>query len=236
MRAADLLSFFEDRETADALLAALRDPAIEVRIAAAISLSRRGKEFDVQRLLRSLEDDHSFSKRLLELFEAMTSNSVDSIMPIVFDESLDERLTALAIEGMCRTKSQGLIDALVELSGTAASPYVIAAILRGSSLLGHSRSLELVTRHIESADLLIQMAAVEAAGTLGIADSDIVGTLLGLRSSSVFGVRNAATISLLQLGLTNRDIRAREAQVPSELRLVSSRSQGLKLAGACREH
>ena len=202
--AAEFLANFQDAVTADALRAALSDRSTEVRIAAAISLTRRGDSFDLRALLIVLQASHVQSKRLIELFEVLVTLEPEQIVPLLQDDALGDGIKALAIDGMCRTKSPVLVGHLNDLITSTESSVISAAVIRSSAALGHPQSLAIIARHLDSKDAILRLAAAEAAGLLRVPNPDLLRKLVKLLRSDEWTIRLAASSSLLALGTDGR--------------------------------
>lgn len=201
LSAADFLSNFNDRATIRRLRRALHDLSPEVRVAAAIALSKIGARFDLERLLCSLERSGIHSKRLAELFEVIfTRNEGRLLLPLMDNPQFGDGMKALIIDGICRTRAPNLVSLIDDMLAHSYQPTTTAALIRSSAVLRHPHALKIVKTYLAHADATLSRAAADAAGRLGTSDAEVLDALEALMSSSDWSIRLAASSALSALG------------------------------------
>lgn len=205
LRAAEFLAFFPDPATIAALRAALTDGSYEIRITAAISLASMEFEFDLRAFLMGMQKAHISDRRISELLEVVFRTDRDRVIALLQEDSLDDGIKSLLIEGICRTKSPDLAGLLAALIKAPRSSEFAATIIRSSAVLGHAQSLAMIVEHLKSPNPELMLAAADGARLLGLPDERIVTALGQMLASSEWTLRHAAFTALQSLGPTGRD-------------------------------
>jgi HEAT repeat protein len=200
IRAAEFLGYFGDEKSAAVLERALKDRSSEVRVSAAIALARQGARLNLPVLLEGMSVSRAASNRFVDFFELVAKTDGPEVIALLDDPRIPPRIKALAIEGICRTKTPKLIDEVLDCLDRTDDALVRAAVIHGSALVRHRQTLDLVRANLGSDDAEIRLAAAEAAGLLGIEDEDVLDRLVLSMDDANWRVRFAASNALACLG------------------------------------
>lgn len=166
--AAETLAFFHGDIARKALDAALGDPSLDVRLAAAIALADLGTTPPLRRLVRMLDQGRADpSRRLVDLFRRMTGARAPELLEIARDRGLPTPVRAAFVEALATTGSYALVPAFAEIAGRAqedGAPELVAECVRSVGVLRHPGGWALVELALGSRDWQVRAEAAEAAG------------------------------------------------------------------------
>ncbi len=196
--AADMLRFFDDEETIQALQRALEDPEEDVRLTATLSLSAiQGAPSLLPILERFKETMHSRSLRLRQIFERLSQTDSDAALKIATGNFGDDGLRPLAIEALGTTFSEQIGLSLVAMAHDPL-PSVRRAVITALGNMALPQVSGAVTEALDDESWEVRMAGIEAARRLDL--FDLVPHLAALVEDKVWSVRLHAAEALGRLG------------------------------------
>ncbi len=200
LSAAEFLTAFSFPETRVALVEALHKGTREVRIAASISLARLNWLPPLPEVLQAIGPNGQRSRRLIDLFHALSTERSDEIIAVAVDGQRPAFLRASAIDALGRMGQYQFIEAFEEMAQVA-EPEVAAAAVRAIGLIGHPRSAEAVVNALKSEAWEVRLEAAEAARKIGVQQAR--DGLIDLLGDDEWTVRYMAAKSLLMMGGDN---------------------------------
>jgi|EndMetStandDraft_5_1072996.scaffolds.fasta_scaffold46539_2 HEAT repeat protein len=196
--AADLLRFFDDEETIQALQRALEDPEEEVRLTATLSLSAiHGGQPLLPILQRFKTRMHSRSLRLRQIFERMSENDQEAALNVALGHFGDDSLRPMAIEALASTAGEQIGGSLVEMAHDPL-PSVRKAVISALGNMALPKVSEAVEEALSDESWEVRVAGIEAAKRLDL--MDLVPLLSALVEDKVWTVRLHAAEALGKLG------------------------------------
>lgn len=196
--AADMLHYFEDDETVEALQRALEDPSEDVRLTATLSLSAiRKMPSHLPILQRFKERMQSRSLRLRQIFERLSQTDQEAALNVALGDFGDDELRPLAIEALGGSVGEQIGLSLVHMAHDPL-PSVRRAVISALGSMALPEVTEAVTSALEDEDWEVRMAGIEAARRLDMLD--LVPRLSSMVEDKVWAVRLRAAETLGQLG------------------------------------
>jgi len=201
--AADMLRFFEDAETIDALQRAQDDPDGDVRLTATLSLSAiHGGQPLLQILGRFKARMHSRSLRLRRVFERLSETDQEAALDVAMGNFGDDALRPLAIAALGSSVSEQIGASLVEMAHDPL-PSVRRAVIAALGNMALPKVSEAVEAALSDENWEVRMAGIEAARRLDL--MDLVPRVSALVDDKVWSVRLQAAEALGKLGRAGID-------------------------------
>lgn len=196
--AAEILSFFHDGATLDALQAARKDPDPGVRQTVLRALLARDQVDSLSEMLAQLDvsrDDPPLS--LAEIFQHLPSRLHSQAVGLVADETLPVEWRRMLAIALGRRQVLEAFDTLAALRQSPA-PRMRAAAWVALSELGDPRAGEFIAGGLADAAPDVRQAACRCAGKLG--GPEVLPALTRLLADPEWWVRHAAARALLEFG------------------------------------
>ena len=198
IHATEMLAAFPGAESVRSLETALRaDRAREVRIAAAIALSRLAALPALDATLSSIGPRGQRSRRLVDLFPSLPPARAGELAAYASGTHHPSFIRAAAIDALSSSSGLRLL-ALFDRLAEDAAPEVAAAAIRALGRCGHPTAYPTLLAAMRSPDWEIRTEAAEAAGRMALERA--VEPLSRLLADSEWSVRYAAGRSLKALG------------------------------------
>jgi HEAT repeat protein len=198
IHATEMLAAFPGPETVRSLEVALeKDHAREVRISAAIALSKLGSLPPLERVLSRIGPRGQRSRRLVELFQSLPTEHIEQLAVYAAQEDCPAFVRAAAVDALSMSGDYRFMPVYEQLAGNKA-PEVAAAAVRALGRLGHPGASATLFAAMESPDWQIRAEAAAAAGRIGLDNG--VERLSGLLADSEWTVRYAAGKAMKALG------------------------------------
>jgi HEAT repeat protein len=196
--AADMLRFFNDEDTVEALKRALEDPEEDVRLTATLSLSAISGGPSLLPILRRLNAKmHSRSLRIRQIFERLSSTDQAATMNVAIGDFGDDAFRPLAIEALGATVGEQIGLSLVEMAHDPL-PSVRRAVIAALGNMALPQVSDAVTSALDDENWEVRMAGIEAAKRLDLLD--LVPRLAALVEDKVWSVRLHAAEALGKFG------------------------------------
>lgn len=200
--AAEALRYFPSHETRNALLRALRDRDLDVRLAAASSLVSLNVAPPLGELLAAIaHKGHAIPVRLGQILRDYCEKHPDAVIAVVRQKSLHPFIRAKAIETLAATGDSRHISAIQSLV-LAPEPDLRAAALRAFARLSDLKSRDAIALCLRDKSWFVRAAAADTAGRLGL--YDLVPLIVPLVDDEQWWVRFRASEALENLDAAGR--------------------------------
>lgn len=197
LQAAMTLGYFGTPEVMAALDAALGDPNIEVRVAAANALLKSDQPVDLGRILEWFEHSRGgFPRSLRNLFVELARRDPESFLPHL-DTAPVPALTAL-IYALGHVQEFDILAKLMRIGVDHASKDVRAETMRALGLIGHPASAPAISRGLADPAWEVRTQAAIAAGRIRL--PRLIETLSALMDDTEWWVRFRAAEALGKMG------------------------------------
>jgi HEAT repeat protein len=202
LAAAEALLFFPSPQTREALLAALRDRDLDVRLAAAASLVKQNAAPPLDELLPLLtRKGRGMPLRLGQILRDYGEHEPGAVIAAARDATLHPFIRAKAVETMAVVKGGRLMSALQSLV-MSPEPDIRAAVLRSIGKAPSENSRDAVALCLRDQSWFVRAAAADAAGRLGL--YELAPVIVPLVDDDLWWVRFRASEALERLDAVGR--------------------------------
>lgn len=210
IHAAEMLISFPGADTVHSLEVALaKDRAREVRIAAAISLSRLGSLPALDSVLSSIGPRGQRSRRLVDLFQNLSVERIEELASYAAQVDCPAFVRAAAVDALSMSGDYRFLSLFEELTRSG-EPELAAAAIRALGRCGHPAASRTLLAAMDSPDWQIRAEAADAVGRIGL--DTAMERLSGLLADGEWAVRYAAGKALRSLGPAGIETLRRIAQ------------------------
>lgn len=227
LSAAEALGEFNDEESLAALLEALDDAHLDVRLTAALSLASLDKAPPATTLIEKLAFEEGESSMLIVgLFEDIARTRADEIRALIESPDSSDLVKAAAIEALAASGDYALVPIITSLAiESDPMSQELPRYLRVLGEFAHPAATPAVVQCLSSPAWWVRTAAAEAAGRIGLVDA--APRLAEMLDDSDWWVRFRAGEALCQLGEDGQRKLREAARKGSEL---ARRTASLTLA------
>lgn len=196
--AAETLRFFDDEKTVAALRHALDDPDMDIRMAAALSLTEIGRAPQLSELLQKLSAGaETHPMQLRQIFQRMADLDRQGILDLALRQKGSFTLRCLAIEALGAMSTDD-ISPILHLLAQDAHADVRKAAIAATTLLDPPDAAKVISVALSDENWEVRLAAIKAAKHLDLVEAaNSVSTLV---NDDIWWVRLHAVEAMLDLG------------------------------------
>ncbi|MBO1114245.1 HEAT repeat domain-containing protein [Bordetella petrii] len=210
-QAAETLVMFEADAVVAALVTALDDRNVAVRLAAARALAGQGRPVPLARLAA---DPAWFGDSVLiqDLFGKLASYQADDLAMLAVDEKMDFRVRAAAAQAVASAGRYEALPLFLEMASSRHDTLREAAAV-ALGILAHPRAAATLRSLLRDPYWPVRAAAAEAAGR--VASADLAPGLEDALNDENWWVRSRAADALRAVGAVGQAVLSRVAQGPA---------------------
>lgn len=206
--AAEVLGNFPDELCTAALEEALDDRDARVRLTSALSLASSDRSPPPRLMVERLGlGIHEHSMLIVTLLSEIARQRPDEVRALIEGDDVPAPVRAAAIEALSNSGDYSLVGVISRLTLAAGdhSPE-LPRYLRALGAFQHPAALSAISLHLASPTWWVRAAAAEAAGRIGLAETNLV--LRQLLDDNDWWVRFRAGEALTRLGESGRALLA----------------------------
>lgn len=198
--AAEVLAFFPDDHSTDALDRAIDDKSADVRLTAALALAGSGRAPPLTDLVERLRlGTLEQSMLIVSLVAEVARDRPGEVRALLLDEATPGPLKAAAIDALSGSGDYSLVPLITRLACAAPDEAPeLARYLRALGQFQHPAAAPAIRRGLGSRTWFVRAAAAEAAGKVGLVET--VEPLFRLLDDGDWWVRYRAGEALARLG------------------------------------